>query len=63
MNKIRNKEVKKLFRKSRKVVLPRIEFIYEESKDNEELVQDMYNRIFEIAKQNTLAMKRQKSNL
>lgn len=38
----------------RKVLPIKIEFEYEESKDNAEIIQRMYNRIFEMAKQNIL---------
>lgn len=37
--------------------------MYEESIGNEIILQNMYNRIFELAKQNILARKRQKSIL
>jgi len=36
----------------RKVRPVRLEFEYEDSKDNEEIVQNMYNKIFDSAKQN-----------
>jgi hypothetical protein len=39
----------------RKVTPVKLEFEYEESKDNEEIVQDMYNKIFNQAKQNILS--------
>lgn len=38
----------------RKAAVPKIEFEYEESKDNEEIVQKMYNKIFDLARQNVL---------
>lgn len=38
----------------RKAAVPKIEFEYEDSKDNEEVVQKMYNRIFDLAKRNVL---------
>lgn len=38
----------------RKVLPIKIEYEYEESKDNEEIVQRVYNRIFEMAKKNVL---------
>ena len=45
----------------RKVMPIRIEFEYEEFKDNEEIIQRVYNRIFEIAKQNLIKRKQLKS--
>ena len=41
----------------RRVAVPKIEFEYEESKDNEEIVQKMYNIIFDLAKRNVLSKK------
>lgn len=38
----------------RKVLPIRIEFEYDESKDNEEIIQRIYNKIFEMAKKNVL---------
>lgn len=63
MKKVISQKVEKKFRQGRKVVPPRITFRYEELKDNEVIVQRMYNRIFEIAKQNILARRRQGSIL
>lgn len=42
----------------RKVLSIKIEFEYEDSKDNEEIVQRMYNRIFEQAKQIVIARRK-----
>lgn len=39
----------------RKVLPIRIEFEYEELEDNGEIVQRMYNRVFEKAKQNLIS--------
>ncbi len=52
------KGAKKQFSGNRKVIPPRIAFVYDESLGNEEILQDMYNRVFEIAKQNILARRR-----
>jgi hypothetical protein len=38
----------------RKAAIPKIEFEYEDSKENEEIVQNMYNKIFDLARRNVL---------
>ena len=38
----------------RKAAVPKIEFEYEDSKENEEIVQNMYNKIFDAARRKVL---------